>query len=281
MIRSRARLTYAQAQRILAGEEQAEPELTESLRRAERITADLRERRFARGALRIETGEVAFRFDGEGGVADAWREQEPKAHVLVEELMIRANEAVAELLAGRRREALYRVHERPDPQAISLLLAKLHDLGVPTPPAPERLTRRRRRRCRSRGQRAGDGLRDPLRPGPQRVSVARPTVAQAGALRPAEPRPLGPGQHCVLPLHLADPPLPRPRRPPRAAARARRLGRAAAGGPAGARRARLGARARGRAARVPARTRSASPGCSTGASTSSAGRRPSRARSPA
>jgi ribonuclease R len=140
VIRSRARLTYAQAQRILAGEERADAELTEALRRAERITADLRERRFARGALRIETGEVAFTFDGEGGVADARLEQEPKAHVLVEELMILANEAVAGLLAGRRREALFRVHERPDPQAISLLLAKLHDLGVPTPPVPERMT---------------------------------------------------------------------------------------------------------------------------------------------
>ncbi|HZB86297.1 MAG TPA: RNB domain-containing ribonuclease, partial [Gaiellaceae bacterium] len=52
------------------------------------------------------------------------------------------NEAVAGLLAGRRREAIYRVHERPDPQAVSHLLAKLADLQVPTPPAPdeERLT---------------------------------------------------------------------------------------------------------------------------------------------
>ena len=50
--------------------------------------------------------------------------------------MILANERVAELLAGRNREALYRVHERPDPQAIALLLAKLADLDVPTPPAP-------------------------------------------------------------------------------------------------------------------------------------------------
>ena len=57
--------------------------------------------------------------------------------MLVEELMILANEAVAGLLAGRRREAHFRVHERPDPQAISLLLAKLADLEVPTPPAPK------------------------------------------------------------------------------------------------------------------------------------------------
>jgi ribonuclease R len=44
---------------------------------------------------------------------------------------------VAGLLAGRRREALYRVHERPDPQSIQLLLAKLAALEVPTPAAPE------------------------------------------------------------------------------------------------------------------------------------------------
>ena len=54
--------------------------------------------------------------------------------------MILANEHVAELLASRNREALYRVHERPDPQAVELLLAKLADLGVPTPPAPEQLS---------------------------------------------------------------------------------------------------------------------------------------------
>jgi ribonuclease R len=140
VIRSGARLTYGQAEAILAGRERAEPELTEALRRAERVTTELRDRRFARGALRIESTEPVFEFDGEGGVADAWRESEPHAHMLVEELMILANEAVAELLAGRRREALYRVHERPEPQSVELLLSKLANLGVPTPPAPERLS---------------------------------------------------------------------------------------------------------------------------------------------
>jgi ribonuclease R len=138
-IRSSARLTYGQAEAVLAGRERVEPELAEALRRAERVTSELRERRFARGALRVESSEPVFAFDGEGGVADARRESEPHAHMLVEELMILANESVAGLLAGRRREALYRVHERPEPQAIELLLAKLADLGVPTPPTPERL----------------------------------------------------------------------------------------------------------------------------------------------
>jgi ribonuclease R len=60
--------------------------------------------------------------------------------MLVEELMIRANECVGAFLASRNRAALYRVHERPDPQAVEHLLAKLADLGVPTPPVPERLS---------------------------------------------------------------------------------------------------------------------------------------------
>jgi ribonuclease R len=139
-IRSRERLTYGRAEAILAGGERAGEELTGALVLAERVATALRDRRYRRGALRIETGETSFAFDGEGGVERAWVESEPHAHMLVEELMILANEAVAELLAGHRREALYRVHERPDPQAIELLLTKLADLEVPMPPVPEHLT---------------------------------------------------------------------------------------------------------------------------------------------
>jgi ribonuclease R len=140
VIRSDARLTYGQAEAILAGRERAEPELTAALKLAEQLTTRLRDRRFARGALRIESPEISFAFDGRGGVERAWREREPHAHMLVEELMILANERVASLLAGRRREALFRVHERPEPQAVQLLLAKLADLEVPTPPAPDDLS---------------------------------------------------------------------------------------------------------------------------------------------
>ena len=135
VIRSDARLTYGQAERREAPEA-----ILESLALNDELARALRERRFARGALQVQTPEVAFRFDDQGGVAEAWLESEPHAHMLVEELMILANESVAAFLASRRRDALYRVHERPDPVAVELLLAKLTDLGVPTPPAPERLS---------------------------------------------------------------------------------------------------------------------------------------------
>ena len=49
------------------------------------------------------------------------------------------------------------------------------------------------------------------RPRPRGVHVARPALAQAGALLAAQPRPLRPALAALLPLHLADPPLPGPR----------------------------------------------------------------------
>ena len=136
VIRSDERFTYGQVQRILDGKEQHE--LADDVRLADRVSADLRRRRFARGALRVESPEINFAFDGKGGVERAWLEAEPAAHALIEELMILANEAVAEFLSSRRRDAIYRVHEPPDPQSIQLMLAKLTELEVPTPPVPER-----------------------------------------------------------------------------------------------------------------------------------------------
>ena len=159
VIRSRARLTYAQAER---GE--AEPEVAEALRLVGRLTEDLRRKRFDRGALRIESTEIQFGFDGRGGVERAWRESEPHAHMLVEELMIRANEAVAGLLAGRKRESVYRVHERPDPQAVALLLAKL---GRP-------------RRADAAGARAHELARGRARRGRRRASASPSTSAGPG-----------------------------------------------------------------------------------------------------
>jgi ribonuclease R len=134
-IRSDVRLTYGEAER---GE--GSPAVQEALALNDELAQRLRKARFARGALQVETPEVMFKFDGAGGVADAWLETEPHAHVLVEELMILANEHVGAFLASRNREALYRVHERPEPTAIEQLLAKLADLKVPTPPAPKRMS---------------------------------------------------------------------------------------------------------------------------------------------
>ena len=156
MIRSDARLTYGQAQR-----RDVPPEVADELELAAAYSAELRRRRFARGALRVERPEIAFEFDGEGGVAGDLARASRSRTRSIEELMILANEAVAGLLAGRRREALYRVHERPDPQAIELAAREARrprraDAARPGRPhaGDGRARRRRDQRARHRVRRA-------------------------------------------------------------------------------------------------------------------------------
>jgi ribonuclease R len=140
LIRSDARLDYHEAHEILEGaRSERSAAVVETLRLADRVSSELRKRRFARGALEIEAHELAFEIEG-GRVVGAHRDEEPRAHSLVEELMILANEQVAALLARRKLPALYRVHRAPDPESIEALVKRFADLGVPTAPVPKHLS---------------------------------------------------------------------------------------------------------------------------------------------
>ena len=140
IIRSDARLDYPQVDRIFAGKERAEAPWADSLAAARSVAAALRERRARRGSLEVESDEAQFEFDDRGDVVAVHREEQTEAHTLIEELMILANEQVATLLAERRLPTLYRVHERPDPARVELLVEQLESLDVPTPPLPEQMS---------------------------------------------------------------------------------------------------------------------------------------------
>jgi ribonuclease R len=139
-IRSDARLDYPQVDRIFASTERAEDPWAEPLDAARAVAATLRERRARRGSLEVVSDEPEFEFDERGDVVGVTREAQTESHTLIEELMILANEQVATLLAERRLPTLYRVHERPDPARIELLVQQLESLEVPTPPLPEQMS---------------------------------------------------------------------------------------------------------------------------------------------
>jgi ribonuclease R len=67
-------------------------------------------------------------------------EAQTESHQLIEQLMVLANEQVADYLADRKLPTLYRVHERPEPARIATLVEQLASLDIPTPPAPEHMT---------------------------------------------------------------------------------------------------------------------------------------------
>jgi ribonuclease R len=139
-IRVDARLTYERVDRIFAGEERAGDPWAEPLAAARAVAAALRERRDRRGSLAVESAEPEFEFDERGHVTGVRYEAQTESHRMIEELMILANERVADHLAGRELPTLYRVHERPQPAAVERLVDQLASLDVPTPPVPERMS---------------------------------------------------------------------------------------------------------------------------------------------
>jgi ribonuclease R len=139
-IRSDATLTYERVDRVFAGEEQAAEPWAEPLDAAREVAAALRERRERRGSLAVESAEPSFDFDERGHVVGVRYEEQTESHRLIEELMILANERVADHLAEREVPTLYRVHERPQPEAVERLVDQLASLDVPTPPVPERMS---------------------------------------------------------------------------------------------------------------------------------------------
>jgi ribonuclease R len=136
-VRSDARLTYRQVDDIFAGRARAEEPWAAPLAAARELARALQGKR---DSLELGSPEPSFEFDSDGHVVGVRNEEQSESHRLIEQLMILANEQVAGYLADRRLPTLYRVHERPEPQAAVRLVEQLASLDVPTPPLPRHMT---------------------------------------------------------------------------------------------------------------------------------------------
>ncbi len=136
-VRSDRRLTYGEVDDVFAGRARAEEPWAAPLEAAREVARALQERR---DSLELGAPEPAFEFDADGHVTAVRYEEQTESHRLIEQLMILANEQVAGYLADARLPTLYRVHERPEPQAVVRLADQLATLDVPTPPLPKNMT---------------------------------------------------------------------------------------------------------------------------------------------
>ncbi len=129
VIRSSRRYTYAEAMALLELDETAlaeipeekERQLAEHVRRAGRLAAILRKRRFDQGALDLEFPEVRAVLDDAGRAVGVERSESDASHQLIEEFMLAANEAVACETKRAGVPSIYRVHESPDPAKLAEL----------------------------------------------------------------------------------------------------------------------------------------------------------------
>ncbi len=100
---------------VEAVSDEKEKSLVVHLKRAWRLAAMLREKRFANGALDLEFAEVKVVLDEQGHAVGVKRSDYDESHQLIEEFMLAANEAVALETKNAPAPSLYRVHEDPDP----------------------------------------------------------------------------------------------------------------------------------------------------------------------
>ncbi len=136
MIHSHARFTYDTVHRMLFLNEkhgqQQHKELLPMLTTAKSLSLRLRKRREKRGSLGFTIPEAVISLDGDE-VASIGHTQRNEAHLLIEDFMLAANEAVAETLAHAHMEVLFRIHEKPDPTKVSTFTQAAAAMGLQLP----------------------------------------------------------------------------------------------------------------------------------------------------
>ncbi|MDQ7006886.1 MAG: ribonuclease R [Acidobacteriota bacterium] len=137
VIRSRARLTYEQVAALAEGGRESlagvDPEVVAMLERALALAARLERARSRRGAVDFDLPEPEILMDVEGATIGIEARGRNPAHRMIEEFMIAANEAVAEVLLARQEAVLYRVHEKPPLDRLQRLAEALDGLGYSFP----------------------------------------------------------------------------------------------------------------------------------------------------
>ncbi len=132
-IRSRRRFTYEEVDDYLADPEKWREKLDKKvhalLGNMRELAGILRARRFARGALELSMPEVKVDLDKDGRVCGAHLVENTESHKIIEDFMLAANEAVAELLEKAELHFLRRVHMAPDPRKLKALTEFVEGLG--------------------------------------------------------------------------------------------------------------------------------------------------------
>ena len=136
VIRSKARLTYEEVQAVIDGDpvRGATAAFEGLLGEMAALSQRLRARRFERGALDFDVPEARVDVDDDGSVSGLGREARYSSHRLVEEFMLAANEAVAAQMLDGGLDALYRIHDPPDPEKLEIVRQVAGALGQGLPP---------------------------------------------------------------------------------------------------------------------------------------------------
>ena len=140
IIHSHGRLDYGGVAAALAGDLRGKRagyrEHVDALEALQQVASALRKRRLQRGALDLDLPEAQVQLDEDDpdrvrDIVEARPDRPVKrAYNLVEELMVAANEAVAETFVEARQPTLWRIHARPEEGALERLAELLGAYGL-------------------------------------------------------------------------------------------------------------------------------------------------------
>ena len=209
MMRSRAKLSYAQAQAAIdgqAGRRDRRRCSTRCCARSGPPTRRLREARDSRGPLALDLPERKVLLTPEGAVDRVIVPERLDAHRLIEEFMIQANVAAAETLEAAKPGADLPRARRAGAR---------EDAGARRGPGlGRRSSCPRRARCAPRCSTASCGSVAEHASTRTFINEVVLRTPGAGRLRVRESRPFRPEPAPLRAFHLADPALRRPDRPP-------------------------------------------------------------------
>ncbi len=137
VIHSKARLTYTQVQQFIDGaSDHGIPEIVvQRLENLCPLVQKIRALRVANGSVEINTPEIEIKLNDRGRVEKMMPRSESKeAYRLIEDCMLLANRAVAEILIGAEKPSIYRIHAEPDEEQWASMGMELQALGIPKLP---------------------------------------------------------------------------------------------------------------------------------------------------
>ncbi len=133
-IHSNERMTYTAVRQILVDKDRDVRNRYEALIEDFELMGELcnilKKTRMKRGSLDFDLPEPEVLLDIQGNPEDIIRAERNFAHMIIEEFMIAANEAVAEYLEKLGVPNVYRIHEEPDPLKLEDMTSVLTRLGL-------------------------------------------------------------------------------------------------------------------------------------------------------
>lgn len=142
VINSKGRLNYTEAYKVLCGEkaDAKHEKFKEELLLMNNLSKAITEKNKKNGTLDFEIPEVQFVFDDNGMAIDFEKRERNEAHILIENFMVLANQAVAKEFSDNKIPFVYRVHESPRKEKTLAVIEYLKNLGISTPSIPEVIT---------------------------------------------------------------------------------------------------------------------------------------------